>query len=242
MFANSHLTQRGGSGIQISGRGYDPESDRKSSGAGLEDVAKNPTTWVSLGNMAMAAIIILGLAAIAIVFGILIHNASGKVDDLQEQLDKIQAKGTPGSCYDGCSGLVEVCEYPSDCTPLLVPLGTISSTDCYYGMCVYITVPPAFPVPSGVLADDMCAKFLNHTAEPRLPCLAGSTVDSSDMASYCMFLNGCGEYVQPPMIARSVAALESPEPVAEEPVVADASAAPAVVPAASRSVRRAVRK
>lgn len=245
MYGNS-LSHRANSSVHISGSNvYDPESDRKKSGAALEDAAKNPATWISGAGIVLLIIIILGLTALGIIFGVSISRAHGKIDDLQDQVDMIQAKGTPGACYDGCSGLVETCSCSSDCTPLLVPEGTISSAECYYGMCVYITVPPAFPVPAGVLADDMCAKFLNHTAEPRLPCLAGSTIESSDMASYCMFLNGCGEYVQPPIIVRSAPAIEDAAPASEEPVIgapevqtqAEVETAPA-----TRSVRRAVRK
>lgn len=244
----SSLQHRGssGGGIHISaGQEFDSEAARKPSGDGLADEAKKPSTWLSVGTFVMSTLAFLGVMAIALVFGLLFHSMSGKVGDLQDQVDMIQAKGTPGACYDGCAALVESCTVPSDCTALLVTDGTNSSTDCYYGVCVYLTVPPAFPVPAGVLANDMCAKTLNHTAEPRIPCLAGSTVESSDMASYCMFLNGCGTYTPPPIISRDIAELETGDKAEAEEVVSEVPEVEAAVPTpapAARSVRRAVRK
>jgi hypothetical protein len=237
------LNHRGSTSVHIpSAHAYDPESDRKKSGAGLEDVAKNPTTWISGAGVGCIIILILCVTALGIVFGISIYRTHGKIGNLQDQVNEIQAKGTPGACYDGCSELVELCTFSEDCTALLVPEGTVSTAECYYGMCVYLTVPPAFPVPAGVLADDMCVKFLNHTDEPRLSCLATSTTESSDMASYCMFLNGCGEYVPPPIILRGSPEIEDAATAspAEEPT----AVAPEVAPAApaARSVRRSVRK
>lgn len=131
---------------------------------------------------------LLGIAAVAIIFGVLFSNANSAVADLQSDLDALKPIVTQTFCFEGCDALFAVCQNSTECTvPEFVAGSTVSPATCDLGFCAVQVIPPGFPV-----AIELGAKLCRDALEdPNEACLTSAVVPGVGTADGCVYFNGC---------------------------------------------------